>query len=265
MEDGKSPASRKSPPTATGITRFPGQCPGTATPALAQLSPAPAQAPQQHPHKEDAVTSPPLQQPHPLKPQPGPDSQPLEWSKAENHHHLLPRQEDWTGRQHWEVSWCTHACTRTQTGTHAAAHTAPHPSSLPLSPMLHPASFVLSLCPGKQGPVRAVPSTNPPPRTNAAPLQTAISTPTRLVPSGVQAGEHGMPCPPQGDPTAPRWETQQAQPDGEVGGTAWGWACRAVSPRGPDPPPAQVHSDTMPGSSGRRGPGRPHASPAETG
>lgn len=78
------------------------------------------------------MLSPPLQFPHPLKPQPGPDSQPLERSKAENHHRLLPRQEDWTGRQRWEVSWCTHMHAHTQNHAHMQQCAQPHTHPLSL-------------------------------------------------------------------------------------------------------------------------------------
>lgn len=136
MEDGKSLASRKSPPPASGITWFPGQCPGTDTLALAQPSPPL----QRHPSSSHTMgmLPPPLQLPYPLNPQPGPDSQPLEWSKAENNHHLLPRQ----GRLDRQAALgCilvhTHVCTGTQTCTHAYTHTETctrtHPSSLPPS------------------------------------------------------------------------------------------------------------------------------------
>lgn len=79
---------------------------------------------------------PPLQLPHPLNPQTGPDSQPLEWSKAENNHDLLPRQ----GRLDRQAALgCilvhTHVCTGTQTCTHACTHTETctrtHPSLPP--------------------------------------------------------------------------------------------------------------------------------------
>lgn len=179
MEDGKSAASRKSPPAAAGIARLPGQCPGTATPDLpcAGTAGAPTQEGCCHlPAAPPACQTPIL-------------------SLAGGTRQKTPTNSSPSG-QHHQVPWCT----RTQ----AAARAATHPPFPPPPLTLRPASFVL--CPGHclciflraltHPPCRLPPAPHPPRAVTGMGLRHPLGYPLAL-------------------PAAQRWDPRQEQPDGE--------------------------------------------------
>lgn len=140
---------------------LPPQPPASLGSRVGGLARTPSLGPAQQ-HLQRGMLPPPLQLPRPSKQQPGPDPQPLQRSKAENHHRSLPRRAGWPGGQRREVA---PGVPGTRARTPAAV---PQPHTHPLS-----ASFVLRLCPGRAAP--------PPPQTplpgRARPRRRATSAP----------------------------------------------------------------------------------------
>lgn len=213
----------------------------------AQPSPAPVQTPRQHPHKGDAVTSPAAPSSFKTAACPGFSASQREQGRKS------PPPASKTGRLDGQaalggvlVHTHTH-CTQTCTAPHP-----PSPFTTDAAPSTQHLLCSRSAQAGRDQP-RQCPLQILRPGVTQPPCRPPPAPPC-LLPSGLRTGGHACPA---------LRETRPAQPDGGVGVTAWGWACRALSPRGPDPPLAQLRSHTPHRGSGRRGLGRVHACPAD--
>lgn len=179
----------------------------------------PAQAPGEHPHGRDAVPS--LLLPQPAGPQPGPNSQPVGWKKAENPERAALR------------------------GAGVHPHTGGggrrSPTRPPISPSIPDAAPSIFCALPRALPLHLPSSSNPPP------LHSAIRTPSTSSLRGHGAAARlGSPL---GSPPGP---SRSPVVGSEAGAVGWGGSEPSLAPL-QQPAGSSVHPGPDPGQCGSRG------------